>query len=344
LNITYFGHKIDLTGNRRPRIRNSSPALLLIHFVDLLDWPTMMLGKILPFLLAATIMLSPQVEARSFSVGGLFHKLTDIEAAFHRHLSEVDPSAEYAYQKRQEINDMYGLLDTKKYGHETRTIVRYIHPDGKKRNLCVRFEAGQVFNYTLENYQLSTGSYLESKFTTDMEWVFKSATQGSGAEQLNIKRPVVPEGYYRFGDVAFVPGTTPQPALVVKAMNEAILKPPTDYKEVWNDKSTKGEKYAKSSVWHPISPEGYICLGHVWTLDYAKPSTDLIRCIQAKYVESHAYPTLTFSNFAEADLPISLWTVGEAGRKTLAPGTFIVDDCYGCTAPDTRPNEQFFAL
>lgn len=263
----------------------------------------------------------------------------DLVPSARRLGADPEPSSEFAYQVRQRLNDMYGSVDTKTYGAETRTTLRY-NP-GAIENLCVYFQEDQTFKYTMGNWELSN-DHLEAKYTVEMDWAFDSSTQGTDIN-LNIRRPKTPEGFYRLGDVAHLAGSSPDAALIVKAVGVDILEPPQDYEEVWNDKRAGGGKYGNSSAWNPIAPnKNFVCLGHVWTTDHQKPSTDLIRCIHRKYVVPVTSGTGTplWTDFASADLPGSIWQVADSGDKTLSPGTFLSKACSNC---DTSANE-FYAL
>lgn len=258
---------------------------------------------------------------------------------FRRLQAGAQASSEHAFQVRENLNAMYGELNTGKYGAETRTTMRY-NP-GVAENLCVYYDKGQTIQYTMGNWELSTG-YLEPKVTYDMEWIYDSATQGEG-NYLNIKRPITPKGYYRLGDVAYMEGTSPAGAVVVKAVGEGILVKPADFEEVWNDANAGGGIYAGSSSWKPVSPSpDYVCMGHVWSLGSSKPSTDLIRCVHKKYV----LPVTTSVGSAEwreginSDIPGSLWQVSGTSDTTLSPGTFISYGCYICDPPI----DEFYAL
>ena len=83
-------------------------------------------------------------------------------------------------------------------------------------------------------------------------------------------------------------------------------------------------------------------MGHVWTLDHVKPATDLIRCVNKKYVTrvTSDIGDPTWLDYYNADLSAIIWQVPGDSDKTLSPGTFISKACGGCDPP-TR---EFYAL
>ncbi|CAB9504894.1 TECPR [Seminavis robusta] len=94
------------------------------------------------------------------------------------------------------------------------------------------------------------------------------------------------------------------------------------------------------SLWRPIPPPGYTCLGHVWTIDDTEPSTDLVRCIQTMYVEAVKDPKYQWDSQSNFDFDeLTLWEATQT-KTTISPGTFISRACEACDAP----LEEFYAL
>ncbi len=63
------------------------------------------------------------------------------------------------------------------------------------------------------------------------------------------------------------------------------VKPPIDY--IWKWNSAGSPMYWASSMWTPVPPPGYVCLGDVMIRGFNKPPLGIrapIRCIPAKYV------------------------------------------------------------
>ncbi|CAB9518221.1 Similarities with uniprot P08640 Saccharomyces cerevisiae YIR019c STA1 [Seminavis robusta] len=94
------------------------------------------------------------------------------------------------------------------------------------------------------------------------------------------------------------------------------------------------------SLWRPIPPPGYTCLGHVWTIDDTEPPTDLVRCIQTVYVEAVKDPKYQWDSQSNFDFDeLTLWEATQT-KTTISPGTFISRGCEACDAP----LEEFYAL
>ncbi|CAB9515004.1 Cupin superfamily protein [Seminavis robusta] len=94
------------------------------------------------------------------------------------------------------------------------------------------------------------------------------------------------------------------------------------------------------SLWRPIPPPGYTCLGHVWSTDDKEPSTDLVRCIQTMFVEGSKEPRQRWDSQSSIDFDeLTLWEATET-RTSLSPGTFISRACEACESPQ----EEFYSL
>ena len=104
------------------------------------------------------------------------------------------------------------------------------------------------------------------------------------------------EGFSRLGDlgfgshvetsVEFSPNkdhlTYPNYGILVSDENSdgSILANPTGYEQVWlaDDSST--------SIWSPVAPSGYTCLGHVFQTSNSEPELDYLSCVLDAYVTS----------------------------------------------------------
>jgi hypothetical protein len=97
--------------------------------------------------------------------------------------------------------------------------------------------------------------------------------------------------FYRVADLAQCPHLD-QPRLPVRCLVLAdseeestdselgppLLKPPLDFRQIWNDRNT-GASFGDCSIWEPIPPPDYVCLGHIITPSYTKPDVNDIRCV-----------------------------------------------------------------
>ena len=162
---------------------------------------------------------------------------------------------------------------------------------------------------------------LELLPVSDYVWVYDDS--GSGAfTDGSIWRPVVPDGYVSIGDVAHASHAEPGFATLVIRDDPDALRPPVGYEQIWNDKGTLGANDV--TIWNPIPPLGYACLGSVATPGYdAPPPVGQIRCVHRRYlVRGEASLTWTDAGslgFQDA----GLWTCGDGSAGGLAARSFI---------------------
>ena len=256
-----------------------------------------------------------------------------IAAEASRRLDSIVASPKTAFELRESINDILANPSNDKFGAETRSIARYQHPDQVRRNMCPYWNASFVLNYTMEAYQVSTNnSFIEITATTQFEDIYSSPNT-EGTHLLTVKRPTVPPGYFSVGDVAFTV-TDVQSALLIKATEGDILMEPVDYNLVWEN-SGDNEASGEASSWEPIPPDGFKCLGHVWVAGYEKPPTDLIRCVQQRFVTTVGSTWKWDSRGSNATFLGSLWGVVTT-ESTVSAGTFVVERSL------ERPGEESF--
>lgn len=158
-------------------------------------------------------------------------------------------------------------------------------PAGSYKLVAATASAGQSAEFTLRTSRLSLRypQSLEVKAATTFDWVYDDRGTGASAD-VSVWRPKLSDypGYYSLGDVAMSghnvpPGTT----FVVKGEDD-LLAPPVGYAWVWADWGSGGTFDA--SIWTPVPPPGYTCLGTVAVLGYNPPPTDLVRCVKTAYV------------------------------------------------------------
>lgn len=91
-------------------------------------------------------------------------------------------------------------------------------------------------------------------------------------------------GAPKFADAVRVNGTGPDKSTIVVTGD---VKPPIDY--IWKWNSAGSPMYWAGSMWTPVPPPGYACLGDIMVRGWGKPpigDAAPIRCIPAKYVEA----------------------------------------------------------
>ncbi|MFC5799058.1 Vps62-related protein [Streptomyces formicae] len=147
---------------------------------------------------------------------------------------------------------------------------------------------------------------------------------GTGADDdVSIWRPDVSQtpGYYPLGDVAMdAHGTPPANSFVVSGPDGA-LAPPVDYWLIWTDRGSGGDR--DGSLWAPVAPAGYRCLGSVAVNGYSKPPTDLIRCVKSVYVVAAEATKVWDDSGSGADTDLGIWEATPADAYGLAASTFI---------------------
>lgn len=162
---------------------------------------------------------------------------------------------------------------------------------------------------------------LELLPVSDYVWVYDDT--GSGAfTDGSIWRPVVPPGYVAIGDVAHASHAEPAFATLVIRDDPEALRPPVAYEQIWNDQGTLGANDV--TIWNPIPPPGYACLGSVATPGYdTPPPTDQIRCVHQRYLVRGA-ATLTWTDAGSLGFQdAGLWTCGDGIEGGLAARSFI---------------------
>ncbi|CAB9519117.1 Cupin superfamily protein [Seminavis robusta] len=257
----------------------------------------------------------------------------------------VTTNARTAYNRRQQLNRIYGTADQHVYGKDSRSIIRYNHPDQVRRNLCPYWESSFSFKYTMQNYALSTSSVIEVKSTSEMDQLLldESRVTSGVTKVLVVKRPKLQTGYFRLGDYASNKKVGFHSSLLVKGADGTVLKEPTNFVLVWN--GTGGDAAtptSSGSFWKPVAPERFTCLGHVWQQGATKPATNLVRCIQDRFVESAPSSFLFDNNDAasktRSEVDLSVQSTGSTSTS-LTPGTFVSKASH--SAPAT---EEFMAL
>jgi hypothetical protein len=162
---------------------------------------------------------------------------------------------------------------------------------------------------------------LELLPVSDYVWVYDDT--GSGAfTDGSIWRPVVPAGYVSIGDVAHASHAEPGFATLVIRDDPDALRPPLGYEQIWNDKGTLGANDV--TIWSPIPPLGYACLGSVATPGHdAPPATGQIRCVHQRYLV-RGKASLTWTDAGSLGFQdAGLWTCGDGPEGGLAARSFI---------------------
>jgi Vacuolar protein sorting-associated protein 62 len=157
--------------------------------------------------------------------------------------------------------------------------------------------------------------------TSVYDWIYDD--KGSGAKQdVTIYRPrPTEEGYSIVGHYA--QGNFSQPtgsSMIVKAINEdpgsPLLKPPSDFRSVWNDRKSGGDY--DGSIWYPVPPDGYVTIGYVGQLGYERPSISNYACVRRDLVEEATVGSPIWSDAGSgAAEDVTIWKIDGS------PGMFV---------------------
>jgi hypothetical protein len=150
---------------------------------------------------------------------------------------------------------------------------------------------------------------------SDYTWVYDDSGTGA-ATDVSIWRPVVPDGWAMLGDVAHASHDAPTSSTLSVFDDPALVQPPTGYESVWTDSGSGGTH--DLTLYHPIPPAGFVCLGSVAVAAYdSPPSTDLVRCVHAAALDPGTATYTWDDSGSGAYADVSLWTCSGM------PGSFI---------------------
>jgi Type I phosphodiesterase / nucleotide pyrophosphatase/Vacuolar protein sorting-associated protein 62/Metalloenzyme superfamily len=123
---------------------------------------------------------------------------------------------------------------------------------------------------------------IEAVPVSDFVWIYDDT--GTGAlEPVSIWRPIAPAGYALLGDVAIAGHAMPTAPALALVDDPIALQPPLGFELVWQDTLSGGANDV--SVWNPIPPLGYVCMGAVAVAGYAPPQIAQLRCVHGQLVQ-----------------------------------------------------------
>ncbi|WP_166658097.1 Vps62-related protein [Actinokineospora alba] len=147
---------------------------------------------------------------------------------------------------------------------------------------------------------------------------------GTGAARdVSLWRPdtTAYPGYYSLGDVAMgAHGKRPANVFLV-AGDSGVVARPTGYRLVWSDHGSGGTHDV--SLWAPVPPSGYTCLGNVASPSYSQPSTDRIRCVRSDYTRAGSPVKIWDDSESGADSDVGIWQSDPSDHRGLPPSTFV---------------------
>ncbi len=140
--------------------------------------------------------------------------------------------------------------------------------------------------------------YLQYTLVTEFEFIWNDKESGI-KQQVVFYKPLPPVGYKVLGH--YVQSHYGEPSarvLAVKAAsssdNEGILAYPTKYERIWQDGN--GDSNLNGTIWRPIPPVGYRCLGDVATTGHLKPDRKDIVCVKDSLVTEGRIGELIWDN------------------------------------------------
>lgn len=154
----------------------------------------------------------------------------------------------------------------------------------------------------------------------------------------------IPGDYYIIGQVvvtgSYPKQVPPSSVVLIRPLAKGLIKPPTGYTLVWNDKGSGGDQ--DGSVWRVEAPAGYIAMGDVFTNHYSQPPESFTKryaCIREDLVVNGQLPKDAFwtDRDSGASMSSSIWQVENAGVQGLA-GFFIAEQGYG------KPSRDVYVL
>lgn len=208
---------------------------------------------------------------------------------------------------------------------------------GSYRLVAATAATGQTGDFTLSSDKapLRFPQQLELQPVTRFTWIYDD--RGSGASSnIAIWRPDLSQhpGFFSLGDVGMTRyRLAPSASFVVRGEGDLLAKP-TDYTLTWNDKGSGGD--SDGSLWEPVAPAGYTCLGHVAVRGYSKPSTELIRCVKSAYVLAADPQKLWTDSGSGANRDAGLWQAVPKDHRGLLASTFISRPSHSDTGGISR--------
>ncbi|WP_435271369.1 Vps62-related protein [Streptomyces sp. 1222.5] len=160
--------------------------------------------------------------------------------------------------------------------------------------------------------------------------------RGTGAHNdIAIWRPnerLYP-GFRSLGDIAMdTHEVVPQNTFLVKDVGN-VLAAPSDYREVWNDKGSGGD--LDGSIWEPVAPAGYTCLGAVGVAGYGKPSLNAMRCVRSDLTVAGRASKVWDDAGSGAVGDASVWQADAADYLGLTSSTFHASASHGSPGPSS---------
>jgi hypothetical protein len=123
---------------------------------------------------------------------------------------------------------------------------------------------------------------VEAVAVSDPVWIYDDTGSGAAAP-VSIWRPIAPAGYGLLGDVAIAGHDEPTAPALAVIDDPLALRPPVGFELIWQDTLSGGDHDV--SLWNPIPPLGYVCMGAVAVAGYQPPQIAQLRCVHQALVQ-----------------------------------------------------------
>ncbi|MFB2917270.1 MULTISPECIES: patatin-like phospholipase family protein [Aerosakkonema] len=268
--------------------------------------------------------------------------MSSVSAAINEQLEKIKeqfPGLTYQrYQKRFE-NDI-GMDDIKP---EIIAKLQQLGEDLVAENQKQLDELCRELTGSISKPESTKKAWLNIKYGRDVQ----RHTSGGWNNKVTVYQPVHKQGWFWVGQCA--QGDAQQPyerMLLVNPLEPEAVKPPIDFKKVWDNNFMTSTDYA--SCWRPIPPEGYVALGYFLRLgarNYEKPSGEEIEglvCVHQSLVtaaEIKIDKSIWNDRGSGAGVPdYSIWRI-KPKAGTIDPGTF-----YGVAGHNPPSTAEVYCL
>ncbi|MCH9686704.1 MAG: Vps62-related protein, partial [Deltaproteobacteria bacterium] len=150
---------------------------------------------------------------------------------------------------------------------------------------------------------------------------------GTGASaEVSVWRPIAPQGHRLLGDRVIASHQMPGAPALVMVDDAGVLLPPRGFELIWQDTLSGGVNDV--SLWNPVPPLGYVCMGAVAVAGYTEPQIDQLRCVHADLVQRGLAAYVWDDAGSGAQWDGSVWSCLAGGDQDpsasgLATGSFV---------------------
>lgn len=163
---------------------------------------------------------------------------------------------------------------------------------------------------------------LEDKLYTMKTKSFTKITsfENSNNQKINVYRVNPKNDYYSYGNIFTLNNDKPKEAIILSG----AVQEPKDFELIWDNKQI--DETEKKSVWRMIPYDNFIAIGVVFVSgSYNKPSKNLYRTINARYVEMSTFNSTNIaewnsmndSKYESSSSHLSFWKINNSNNHDL---------------------------